>query len=275
MRAKPTKRLIVLSEAKRLALYGLPDFDDFQRADYFALADAELALVQSRKGLHEQVHCLLQIGYFKAKQAFFRFAWPEVPPGDLAFILPRYFPETTTPAPHPVRAGEVYAQRHAIIDLFGFRPWSASHQPRLVAMASQWARRDVTATFLLTELVAFLNAGKIVRPGYTTLQSIIAEALAAERRRVEQAVEAALDETARAALDQLITREETLSALAAIKQDAKHFGHRMMALERRKRTTLEPLYRLAWDASGVFRAALSASCNACMFLAMFTCFYVD
>ena len=34
MRADGSKRLTVLSEAERLALYGLPDFDDFQRAEF-------------------------------------------------------------------------------------------------------------------------------------------------------------------------------------------------------------------------------------------------
>jgi hypothetical protein len=244
MRADPAKRLTILSDAEKLALYGLPDFDAFQRAEYFALNEAELQLVQARRGTVEQVHGLLQLGYFKAKQAFFRFTWSEVPPEDLAFILSRYFPDVAL-NPHPLRENEVYAQRRAIADHFGFRPWAATDQPALVEKASLWARRDVSATFLLAELVAWLNAEKIVRPGYTTLQTIIAEALAIERRRLEQAVEAALDETARKALDQLIAREETLSALAALKQDAKHFGYPMMVAERDKRATLEPLYRRA------------------------------
>ncbi len=111
--------------------------------------------------------------------------------------------------------------------------------------ATQLASRDVTATFILTELIVFLNVEKIVRPGYTTLQTIIGDALIAERCRVEQRVEETLDEATRAALDQLIVREDTLSELAAIKQDAKHFGYRMMVLERHKRATLEPFYRLA------------------------------
>ena len=34
MRARD-KNLTVLSETEWLALYGLPDFDDFQRAEYF------------------------------------------------------------------------------------------------------------------------------------------------------------------------------------------------------------------------------------------------
>ena len=41
MRADGSKRLTVLSEAERLALYGLPDFDDFQRAEFFALSAGE------------------------------------------------------------------------------------------------------------------------------------------------------------------------------------------------------------------------------------------
>jgi hypothetical protein len=39
-------------------------------------------------------------------------------------------------------------------------------------------------------------------------------------------------------------REDTLSELAALKRDAKHFGYRMMAMERQKRATLAPLHGL-------------------------------
>lgn len=40
-RAGPSRRLTVLSPAERLALYGAPDFDAFQRAEYFALTGPE------------------------------------------------------------------------------------------------------------------------------------------------------------------------------------------------------------------------------------------
>jgi hypothetical protein len=50
MRADRSKRLTVLSEAERLALYGLPDFDDFQRAEFFALSATERALVVPAQG---------------------------------------------------------------------------------------------------------------------------------------------------------------------------------------------------------------------------------
>jgi hypothetical protein len=42
------------------------------------LTETELALASSRPGLRAQAYCILQIGYFKAKHAFFRFDWSEV-----------------------------------------------------------------------------------------------------------------------------------------------------------------------------------------------------
>ena len=88
--ATKSKRLTLLSDAEQFALYGLPDFDDGQQLEYLSLSEAELALACSRPGLHAQVYCVLQIGYFKAKHAFFHFAWSDVE-ADCAFVLTRYF----------------------------------------------------------------------------------------------------------------------------------------------------------------------------------------
>lgn len=57
-----------------------------------------------------------------------------------------------------------------------------------------------------------------------------------------------MDRDAQSALQQLLVREETLSALAEVKQDAKNFGYRMMTLEREKRSALAPLHRAAKEA---------------------------
>ncbi|KPY01671.1 Transposase, TnpA family [Pseudomonas amygdali pv. myricae] len=70
-----SERLNVLSDAEQEALYGVPNFDDSQQLEYLALSETELALASSRFGLNAQVHCILQIGYFKAKRAFFVFDW--------------------------------------------------------------------------------------------------------------------------------------------------------------------------------------------------------
>jgi hypothetical protein len=241
--ATKNKLLTVLSEAEQFALYGLPDFDDGQRLEHLSLCEAELALVSSRPSLGAKVYCALQIGYFKAKHAFFRFAWDEARE-DCAFVLTRYFNGQAF-EPQAVTKHEHYTQRVLIAVQFGYRLWSAELLQPLTQQITQIVRRDVTPGFIVAELLAFLNEHKIVRPGHTTLQTLVSEALSAERQRLSQLLAGRLDESARNGLKQLLVRDDTLSRLAALKQDAKHFGYRQMAVEREKRATLEPVYRLA------------------------------
>jgi len=63
MRAS-NERLTVLSEAEKAALYESPDFDA-QRLNYLNLTAEEQALMRGRANLADQVHCAIQIGYFK------------------------------------------------------------------------------------------------------------------------------------------------------------------------------------------------------------------
>lgn len=193
--------------------------------------------------MHAQAYCALQIGYFKAKHAFFRFTWDDAP-DDCAFVLTRYFNDQAF-EPHTITKHERYAQRTLIAKLFGYRLWSTDSLPQLVQQANQIVRRDITPGFIVAELIVYLNEHKIVRPGLTTLQELISEALSAERRRLGVLLDEVLDGEAKAALAQLLVRDDTLSELAALKQDAKSFGWRQMAQEREKRAKLEPLYRIA------------------------------
>ena len=243
MQIAKSERLTVLSDAEQEALYGLPDFDDAQRLEYLALTETELALASSRPGLHAQVYCLLQIGYFKAKHAFFRFDWSEVE-DDCAFVLSRYFHGEAFEC-KPITKHEHYTQRERVAALFGYQLWTADYLPQLGQQATQTVRRDVTPGFVATELIVWLNKHKIIRPGYTTLQELISETLSTERRRLGGLLAEVLDDAAKAALAQLLVRDDTLSQLAALKQDAKSFGWRQMIREREKRALLEPLHRIA------------------------------
>ena len=238
-----SKRLALLSDAEQDALYGLPDFDHAQQLEYLSLSEAELALVLSRSSPQAQICCALQIGYFKAKHAFFRFTWSEAE-DDVAFVLNRYFDHEVF-EPKAITKPENYTQRSLIVELFGYRLWSADFLPQLRPQVAQILRRDVTPGFVVAELVVWLNEQKIVRPGYTTLQDLISEALSVERRRLGDLLTAVLDDPTQSALAQLLERDDTLSELAALKQDAKDFGWQQMVREREKRAKLEPLYRMA------------------------------
>jgi len=241
--AGKNKLLTVLSEAEQYALYGLPDFDDAQRLQYLVLTETELALAVSRPGFHTQVYCVLQIGYFKAKHAFFRFNWDDVE-DDFAFVLSRYFNGELFKR-KTITKHEHYTQCLQIAKLFGYQLWSASFLPQLAQQAMQIVRRDVTPGFVAAELIVWLNEHKIIRPGYTTLQELISETLSAERQRIGDLLAEVLDNRARAAMEQLIARDETLSELTVLRQDAKDFRWRQMTREREKRVKLEPLYCIA------------------------------
>jgi TnpA family transposase len=238
-----SERLAVLSSAEQDALYGLPDFDDTQRLEYLSLTEAELALASSRTGLPYQAWCILQIGYFKAKQTFFRFAWEDVSV-DLAFVLSRYFPGEAF-QPHPVSTREHYTQRALIAQQFDYRLWSSEFHDHLVQQAEQIARRDITPGFIVAELIAYLRQYKVERPGYTTMQTVVSQALSTERQRLAGVLATAIDDSTKTALAQLLIKEDTLSELAALKQDARDFSWRQMVRERDKRERLQPLYLAA------------------------------
>lgn len=134
------KLLSVFSDAEQEALYGLPDFDDAQRLEYLALTESELALASSRPSIPAQVYCILQIGYFKSKHAFFRFDWDEVE-DDYDFVLSRYFHGEPFER-KPITRHEYYAQREQIAELLstvGGRLPAATHA---AGRADRTSRRD-------------------------------------------------------------------------------------------------------------------------------------
>ena len=243
--ANKNKLLSILSDAEQEALYGIPDFDDAQRLEFLALDESELELVNNRKGLHAQLFCILQIAYFKAKHLFFRFGWDDVQ-DDCKFVLSRYFPGEPPPDKSPSKH-ERYAQREKICALYGYRPWSSALSSALEQQAARIIHRDVTPGFVATELIIWLNAQKIIRPGYTTLQELVSRMLSDERQRLGRILMERLDDATIDGLNTLIERDDTLSRLAILRQDARDFGWRQMVQEREKRAILAPLHRKACD----------------------------
>lgn len=119
------ERLTILSEAEQAALYEIPDFDDAQRLNYLNLTAQEQTLARSRANLAAQVHCAIQIGYFKAKHLFFSFDWDEIDvQDDINFVMQQYFPEEYYFHPSPITKHQYYAQCHAIASHFGYQMWS-------------------------------------------------------------------------------------------------------------------------------------------------------
>ena len=102
--------------------------------------------------------------------------------------------------------------------------------------------RDISPNFIANELLIFLQTQKIVRPGYTTLQTIVSVALAKERQRLKSCLRKHLTDDHKNQLKRFIANEYTLSELAALKQDAKNFNPSIMRLEIKKHDILKSLH---------------------------------
>ena len=204
-------------------------------------------MIYKRKTLKAQIYCALQVGYFKAKQWFFNFSWKKVPKQDLKFIIQNYFYKKKVNQNNikPITKHEKYAQKIAITQLFNYKLWSKPFISLLQQQISQIIKKDGSPRFIVTELVVFLKQQQIVRPKYTVLQTIISQALTSERKRLGKLITALLSSTDLKMLQTLLIKNDTLSALAAIKQDPKNFNYKIMAQERHKQQILKPLYNIA------------------------------
>jgi hypothetical protein len=98
--------------------------------------------------------------------------------------------------------------------LYGMPDFDDGQQLEYLSLTEAELALACTPGFIVSELIIYLNEHKIVRPGYTTLQELISETLSAERRRLGNLLAEVLDGEAKAALAQLLVRDDTLSELA-------------------------------------------------------------
>jgi hypothetical protein len=75
---KKQTRLKILEADEIETVYGLPVFDDEDRAFYFSLSPPERAILSQLHGLKSSIYYILQLGYFKARRQFFVFNLQQV-----------------------------------------------------------------------------------------------------------------------------------------------------------------------------------------------------
>ncbi len=239
----PNKRLTIMSEDERYALYGIPDLSESQQHEYLSLTNIEQEIILARSTLSAQIYCALQIGYFKAKHMFFDLEWSNISEEDISFLMEMYFPDKYFLA-EPITQYERYTQIKLITKLYGYKLWSKDYTELLYSHIIKSSKKDINISFILAELIHFINSEKIIRPGYTTLQDIISKAMTAERQRLGDVIMDSLDDISKQVIEQLLSRDDVISYLAALKQDSKDFGYKIMVQERQKLETIKPLYLL-------------------------------
>jgi len=239
------KRLRILDDEEIEALYARPHFTADERTHYFALTQPEHDLIFAFGRVDVQIYCILQLGYFKAKQLFFAFTFHDVA-DDVVHIVDRYFSTVRRPALRPLNKRTILKQRRAILERFQYSLCTNVDREHLFLRAQQAARISSKPIYVLREVLHYLIEQRLVSPGYSFLQEdIVSKALIAEQTRLTAVLQAALTAADRAALDQLLAPSDRLYAITLLKREPKDFSLGEMRREIARGAQLVPLYHLA------------------------------
>src|SRR5713226_4925721 len=237
------KRLRILSDAEIEALYGRPHFAPEEQPEYFTLSPTESATLEQFHSIKSRIYCILQLGYFKARQMFFVFR-PDDVADDLRYIQAHYFP--TAPSPdEPMTKVTRLKQQHVILALCHYRLCTAEDRQHLATRAQQAAMVDTKPIYIFRELLHHLTAQRLVAPGYSFLQDLVSKALRAEQHRLITLIGQQLTPTDTQALQPLLDDTDGHYGITRLKREPKDFSWREMRQEIERSAQLQPLYTLA------------------------------
>ena len=160
-------RLQILSPEEYELLWGFPRFTQSDRELFFTLTVPERGAVEQCRSVRTKIHLLLHLGYFRARQRFFRFELPAVR-DDVDYLRRRYFDNV---AVADLAVSLHTRQRHieVILGLFRYRACALDERTMLEAHARVAVRVCSRPVYVLRELVDLLRRERVVLPGYTYL----------------------------------------------------------------------------------------------------------
>jgi len=245
VQAIPTtpKRLRILGDEEIEALYGRPRFTPDERQEYFAFAPPELAALEQFRSHPSRLYCMLQLGYFKARQQFFIFNLPEVDE-DIRYLQERYFAPARFHAVEVTKVTRLKQQR-VILALCHYRYCDAMARQHIAAKARQAARVCAKPVYIFRELWQYLTTQRLVAPGYTVLQELIGKALTEEQQRLSTIVRTHLQPTDLTAFQRLLDDTPGLYALTQLKHEPRDMSVSEIKREIQRGTQMAPLYTLA------------------------------
>ncbi|MBN2689471.1 MAG: Tn3 family transposase, partial [Gammaproteobacteria bacterium] len=236
-------RIKILSDGDLEDLYGLPVLNDEERKVLFEIEEADHTILDKISTIPAKINYLLQKGYFYAKQYFFNFTFQQIR-NDTWFIINNYFPDEPFPKKQLSKHFH-YANQKRILQQYNFRQITAKTQVKLQCYAKDLTKRHIYPKFIFDELLAFCQRNNLVRPGYSTMQTIVSMALADERNRLLNKVSTLFDKGARTALDNLLESENNFYRLTLLKKSAKDFSTTEMRKEITKQRYLLEIYEHA------------------------------
>ncbi|MEM6867800.1 MAG: Tn3 family transposase [Cyanobacteria bacterium J06629_19] len=237
------KRLQILGEEELENLYGLPHFTSEERAEYFTLSEREANALEGLHAIRSRIYAILQLGYFKARHLFFSFDFDETSE-DVQYVQERYFPDAEL-TEQTISKVTRLNQQHLVLELCSYRLCDETARQQLADKAAQAAIVCGKPVYIFRELLRYLEAQRLVAPGYSVLQNIVSGAIVNEQSRLSQIVHDYLEETEVAALDQLVADAPGLYEITQLKREPRDFSLGEIKREIFRGEQIQTLYPLA------------------------------
>jgi TnpA family transposase len=232
--------LIILNRSEIEEIFDIPKIDPQDRELFFEITPEDAAYLEGETQIHNKVDYILQAGYFRACHKFYKFEFNDIQ-GDAQYILNRYYSKSLLTKPKASKDKHYDAQKF-ILKTYEYKRYDGKFTTELTKQAKRLSKRDLTPRFVFDGLLDHCENHQIIRPEYSTLQTLVSGALLREENRLSVKLAALLDKSSRIVLDDLIAKGETVSELALLKKDPKGLITTEMEAELSKQKNLTELF---------------------------------
>ena len=218
-----------LTEAQLEALFALPTAEaDLIR--HWTLDGADLAAVGRRRGGHNQLGYALQLCAFRYPGRLLR-PGEAIPDIALRFVAEQVHVSADALATYATRRQTRQEQLDGLREAFGFRMYAPGHGRDMLAWLLPVALATTNALAITAALMDELRRRRIVAPGPSVVERLVAASLVVAERHVAGQLTRNLSFVQTEALDALLTSKEgtPLSVLGWARQPPGAPGHKALA----------------------------------------------
>jgi len=231
--------LHLLKKGEIEEIYRIPQIDEKDRNFIFSLNDAERKILSQLHTLSSKIAFILQLGFFRIKKIFYPIDELDKLEDLKEYVIDRYFsdypsekfpcfpqikPGFTVPSLNVTKPTRL-SQQNQILDLFNYKKCSGGVMTLVKREVDRLSQIHARPSYIVRELLRFLERGRIVVPSYSTLQNMIGGAIQKESVRLENRLDSLLTRDQKSRLDELLKmRKDFLHELTLLKRDPKNFS---------------------------------------------------
>ena len=218
----------VLTDAQVESLLALP-IDEPLLVRHWTLDEADLAAIERRRGEHNQLGFALQLCAFRYPGRLLR-PGDTIPEPALNFVAEQLRVSSDALVSYAARPQTRREQLDALRDEFDFRMYAPGHGRELLGWLLPIALATNNASAVAAALTDELRRRRIIAPGPSVIERLVAAVLVVAERHVAGQLTSALSPAQTDALDALLQPKDgtSMSVLAWARQPPGAPGHRAL-----------------------------------------------